>query len=312
MNGITSQPIRITDHLYQLGAPSFPAYLSLGDEAMLIEGGTGPTAGLIIRQLALLGIDPLRIRQMILTHSHPDHIGAIPRLRPLWPHVEIVASATAARFLRKESLLRDFLPTDRTIGKILKQAGTVEELPPELDHYCFEADRIVEQGERICLGKEITWHVFPTPGHSPCHTSFYEEKEGVLVLGDMAGYYVPSRDLFWPNYFSSLEEYCASITRVMDLPARFGLLAHNGVIRGKVEKFLAKALSAAERYHVELLERVSKEDPDSLCKEKADWVWSLGPLASYKAILFLCSLLLTRSIKEKEKVRFSRSIAAAA
>ena len=44
-------PIAITDNFYQLGTHSFPAYLSLGDDGMIIEGGTGATFPIIIGQL---------------------------------------------------------------------------------------------------------------------------------------------------------------------------------------------------------------------------------------------------------------------
>jgi glyoxylase-like metal-dependent hydrolase (beta-lactamase superfamily II) len=313
LDTLPCNPFKITDHLFRLGTPNFPVYLSLGEEGMLIEGGTGPTAQLIAAQVRLLGIDPVRIRHMALTHTHPDHIGAVPRLRRLWPHMRLLAGPTAAHFLRKETLLRDFLPADRTIGEILKEARVIRELPPPLDEYPFHADRILEEGEEISLGNGISWRVFPTPGHSPCHTSFYEAREDVLVVGDATGFYDPARDVFWPNYFSSLEEYCTSIRNMAELPARLGLLAHNGVIRYHVGEYLARAISAAEEYHLELLDRVARgEDQGEICREKADWVWNLGPLASYEAILFLCGLLLKRSQKEKDRAQFFPSRAAAA
>ncbi|MEW6665963.1 MAG: MBL fold metallo-hydrolase [Thermodesulfobacteriota bacterium] len=313
MDTLPCNPIKITDHLFQLGTPNFPMYLSLGAEGMLIEGGTGPTAQMIAGQIRLLGIDPTRIRHMALTHTHPDHIGAIPRLRLLWPHMEILAGPTAAHFLRKDTLLGDFLPADRTIGEILKEARVIRELPPPLEHYPFHADRVLEEGEEIALGDGIAWRVFATPGHSPCHTSYYEAREKVLVVADATGFYDPPKDVFWPNYFSSLEEYCSSIRRMADLPARLGLLSHNGVIRYHVGEYLGRAMSAAEEYHTELLDRVGRgEDPRDICREKADWVWSLGPLASYEAILALCGLLLKRSLKEKDRAQFFPPRAAAA
>ena len=98
-------PITITQSFYQLGTPSFPAYLSLGDNGMLIEGGTGATFAIITEQIEELGIEPERIKYLTLTHTHPDHIGAMPHLKRQWPHLKIVASPIAAKILRSERMV---------------------------------------------------------------------------------------------------------------------------------------------------------------------------------------------------------------
>ena len=55
------KPIAITPNFYQLGTPAFPAFLSVGEVGMIIEGGTGPTFPIITSQIDSLGIDPGRI-----------------------------------------------------------------------------------------------------------------------------------------------------------------------------------------------------------------------------------------------------------
>ncbi len=58
MENIKHKPIAITPNFFQLGTPAFPAFLSLGEAAMIIEGGTGPTFQIITSQIDALGIDP--------------------------------------------------------------------------------------------------------------------------------------------------------------------------------------------------------------------------------------------------------------
>jgi alpha-L-fucosidase 2 len=55
MTGNIPSPIEITPNFYQLGTPPFPAYLSIGEDVMIIEGGTGPTTEIIIKQIETLG-----------------------------------------------------------------------------------------------------------------------------------------------------------------------------------------------------------------------------------------------------------------
>lgn len=292
------QPIKLSDSLYQLGTPKFPVYLSMGREGMLIEGGTTPTADIIADQIDYLGIEPERIRYMALTHTHADHIGAVPRLRRRWPHLKIAASVKAADFLSGPKMVEQFLPTDRMINKIFVAGGIIDAMPEPLDEYRFEADMVLADGDSIDLGDGVRWTAYNTPGHSACHMSYFEEKEGVLAAGDMTGYFDPGLDIFWPNYFSGLADYTASILRMAALPSQTVLLSHNGAISGWADSFMLRALTATQEYHHQLLGQLScGEDEERLCVEKAEWVYGFAPIASPKAIEFLCHALCKQSRK---------------
>ncbi|PGH38685.1 MAG: MBL fold hydrolase [Candidatus Nephrothrix sp. EaCA] len=53
------------------------------------------------------------------------------------------------------------------------------------DHYQqISPDSFLEEGEVITVGKS-QWEVLFVPGHSPGHVAFYNEKERVLVSGDV-------------------------------------------------------------------------------------------------------------------------------
>ena len=55
MNIKQHPPIEVAENFYQLGTPAFPAFLSMGEIGMLIEGGTGPTFQIIVDQIKSLG-----------------------------------------------------------------------------------------------------------------------------------------------------------------------------------------------------------------------------------------------------------------
>jgi glyoxylase-like metal-dependent hydrolase (beta-lactamase superfamily II) len=204
MTDTMHKPIVIAPNLYQLGTPSFPAYLSIGEVGMIIEGGTGPTFGIIVNQIKALGIDPKKISYVVLTHSHADHIGGVPHLKREWPHLKLLASPVASETLRSKDLLKEFLLVDLSIAQLMQARGELRKLPAHLESYSFEPDSVVKGGDKIELGAGIVWQVHDTPGHSACHISLYEEREDFLAIGDAAGFYVPEKDVFWPNYFQSL------------------------------------------------------------------------------------------------------------
>ncbi len=298
MDAQTHPAIRLREDLYQLGTNKFPVYLSLGEAGLLIEGGTSPTAGLIAQQVASLGLAPERIRYLALTHTHADHIGAVPRLRQLWPHLELVAGQKAAAHLASDKALEQFLAADRMIQKIFVSHGQLDSPLPELETYDFRVDRVLAQGESLDLGRGVVWTAHETPGHSACHLAYHAAGQGVAALGDMTGYFDPGLDLIWPNYFASLRDYLASILRLAQLPARLALLSHNGAVQGELSDFMTKALAATRVYHQQLCQRLAAgEDQAALCQEQALWVYGFAPIASPKAIDFLCGCLCRQSLK---------------
>ena len=296
MNEKEHQPITVTPNFYQLGTPSFPVYLSMGDEGMIIEGGTGPTFDIIVKQIETLGIDPQRIKYIALTHTHADHIGSVPHLKNLWPHLKVLASSTAAKALSNKEMLKEFLWIDGNIAKLMKEKGEITELPSTLEEYDFTVDTIVTEGDKIDLGAGIGWTFYDAPGHSACHIAFYEEKEGTLIIGDTTGFYVPEKDVFWPNYFDSLESYLNSIQKLSTLNAKRIALSHNCVLEGDVDKYFEKALAATEAYHTKLLKRIDAgEDAEKVALENAEWVNKLTDIQPFKVMHNLSRLLIKRS-----------------
>jgi len=292
----TFDPIKITPNFYQLGTPPFPVYLSLGEDAMLIEGGTGGTFEIIVGQIKALGIEPQRIKYLALTHTHADHIGALPRLKALWPHLQVVASEKAPKILGNEKTIEQFVSMDTAIAGIMAELGEISEVPETFAKYEFPVDRTVKEGDQIDLGAGVCWTAYTVPGHSPCHLAWREEKEEILAIGDTLGFYSPEKDTFWPNYFVSLALYCESIRKLGTLPAKYLALSHNGVIDGDTRAFLQKALSVTEAYHREMIDRTAKgEDPKEIAREKGDWVRTIADHMPYKVMAPMCGFLIKLS-----------------
>ena len=298
----TLEPRKITDSFFQLATPFYPVYLSLGKDAMLIDGGTGGTFFLVQDQLKEIGVDLASIKSVTLTHGHGDHIGLLPHLLTKWPHLKLLASSAAAESLAKEAVLKDFLALDRHIAKQLQSKSVVAEVPEPIADYRFRVDTVLEDGQVLDLGNGIRWRVYSTPGHSHCELSLLEEKEGTLVVGDSTGFYMPQIESFWPNYFASLPKYCASLVRLGTLDADRIALGHYGVIEGDPKAFLAKALDQTRDYHEEMLRRTaSGEDVGTLAAEKAKWVEPNAEFMPHQLTEMCCHLLIKRSQKSADR-----------
>lgn len=289
------RPGTLTPKFYLLGTPFYPAYLSMGEHGMIIEGGTSSTANLLIQQINELGINPERIKYIVLTHTHPDHIGAIPYLKKIWPHIKVIGGSVAAKLLKREEAVKEFLQVDSSINENLLIRGEIAEWPPELDNYSFDVDHVISEGEKIDLGGGIVWTAYETPGHSTCHMSYHSPSEGIVVIGDATGLFDPVRDIFWPNYFNSLEAYCNSIRKLSRLPASTGVLSHNYIL-GDFKHHFQKAMNSTEAYHSKMLDRVAKgEDPEKVALDTAKWVYTFTNLQPFQTIYTMSKIMLKRS-----------------
>jgi glyoxylase-like metal-dependent hydrolase (beta-lactamase superfamily II) len=278
----------------------------MGDFGMLIEGGTGPTFPIILEQIRSLGISPERIKYIALTHTHADHIGGIPHFKRIWPHIKLIGSTNADKILQKKELFHEYILADTAIAQMMKAKDEISDLPPILIDYHFSLDLRVKEGEKIDLGKGVSWDVYETPGHSPCHISFFEKEEGTLVIGDATGFYVPEKDALWPNYFVSLEDYLNSIRKLASLPAKRAVLSHNCVIFGNVRDHLQHAMSATEKYHQEVLARLANgESSERIAMDKARFVDSITDIQPFRIMYDLSKIMISRSQKANPNISFS-------
>ncbi len=194
MHGLRQLPLHITGILGNEDIVN-AYFLVTGGEALLVDAGreAETDSRLILEMWRELG-EPV-MKGIVLTHAHPDHVGAAAVLREHW-HVPIAMH-----------------PAD---GVILEQLGNP--LQPDI---------------RLRDGQEFdtplgTATVLHTPGHSPGHICLYFEGSGLLISGDQV---LSNGTVFVGEPYGNMTHYLQSMRRL--LAKRIDILApgHGPVIQ---------------------------------------------------------------------------------
>ena len=301
---VTKPPQALTDNLLMLGTSEYPLYLFRdGDEALVFEGGVGACGPVLAQQLARLGIDKRSVRQVVVTHAHPDHVMAVPALRKLFPGVKVLASAAAAATLSAEKAIAFFCKVDQALTDSLLKSGSITDAhrPQPLAEMKIPVDGLLQEGDTVKVGG-AGFTVLATPGHSDCSLSFFEPARKVLVVSDATGYYLPPPDqAWWPNYFTDYGVYVNSMRRLAGLDAEVLCLSHNAALTGAadVKAYFHAALEATEAYHRRIVDAVkSGQDARELAGRLGSEICARAGLMGVDFFQKNCALLIKLSLKE--------------
>ncbi|MBA2441799.1 MAG: MBL fold metallo-hydrolase [Rubrobacter sp.] len=158
-----------------------------GEELTLVDAGWPRSWPRVERAISDLGRSLGDVRAVVLTHGHPDHIGAAERVRrecgaTVWAYREEVsrvrgeAKGSSPFALVPALLTQLWRPT--ALGFVLHATGRgflTPSWPTEVVPFEAEGGRIDVPGRPRPV---------KTPGHTGGHVSFVLEESGVLLAGD--------------------------------------------------------------------------------------------------------------------------------
>jgi glyoxylase-like metal-dependent hydrolase (beta-lactamase superfamily II) len=245
--------IRRVTFALPLGIDHVHCYLlpASGGGWIVVDTGLGlPDAGKRwARVLDELG-DP--VERIVITHFHPDHVGAAADLAGLTGASVHQGADDYDQCMRTWGELRN----DERMPGYLREHGVpaseVESFREEAAAF-VQLVRFARDPELLTAGDRIDgWEVLHLPGHADGHLALL--RDGILVAGDtLLGSITPNVGLYPDSRPDPLGDYLASLERIIELDPRLALPGHHEPIEDPAGR--ARELIA---HHGERLERTAE------------------------------------------------------
>jgi glyoxylase-like metal-dependent hydrolase (beta-lactamase superfamily II) len=135
--------IQLQERLRLIRFPVGQAYLWHDPDGLtLIDSGLPGSAPLIAEAIRQSGYQPAELRRLLLTHFHPDHMGAAAGIAD-WGEVEVIAHHADAPFIRAVAAgpAPDLADWELPIyDQVMHQLAAEPVIPPRIDRQIGDGD----------------------------------------------------------------------------------------------------------------------------------------------------------------------------
>jgi len=216
--------MRLTDDVYLVGSgvlgigltDDYDCHVYLidgGDEYALVDAGGGRAIPQILETIRHDGLDPSRLRHILLTHYHADHAGGAAGWKE-HNDARIVGHAEGASWLRDGDEEAISLTVARASGQY----------PPDYRLAPCPVDLEVHEGSTLTIGA-LRLRVLETPGHARGHVAY-------LLTGRDRTYLFGGDLIFFGGQVSLLSTYDASLQDLKASIEKIGALSFDALLPG--------------------------------------------------------------------------------
>ncbi|MFC2058312.1 MBL fold metallo-hydrolase [Chloroflexota bacterium] len=219
------EPFRIWEDVYMVGSAelSHPydccVYLLDAGDLVLIDSGSGESFDTLVSNIENLGFDPKRLKFVLATHAHIDHIGSLYKFR------DVFGVQTIAHELDAEAI-------ERGAG-VGAEAYGVGYMPCHID-LRIQGSEYVLKLERYELG------IIHIPGHTPGSIAAYTDMADRRILfgQDIHGPY-------YPHWGADPKQAKMSLEKLVGLKADILCEGHFEIYQpaAAVEKYIRQYIS---------------------------------------------------------------------
>lgn len=285
------RPIQITDVRVVPGDSAF--LIDDGTTAVLYDAGFAFT-GTAIAENIRKALGERKLAYILLSHSHYDHVLAVPYIKRIYPDAKVVAGRHAGEVFQK--------PTARAVMRQLNEkaaakygAAQWEDLIDEL-----QVDMTVEDGDEITCN-DLHFTAISLPGHTRCAMGYYLEENKLLLGAETLGVYFGGQT-YLPSFLVGYQLTLDSFQKARALGAEGILLPHYGPVgQTDMERYLDRSQEATRQTAERILEMLqsgkTEEEILAVCKEE-DYRENVSPIYPIDAFILNTKIMIEQTKKE--------------
>ncbi len=239
--------MRLTERIFLIGsgepdwAPTDPldaqVYLVTTDAGhVVVDAGAGRSVDSIIAAATSDGLDPGRIRWVLLTHGHGDHAGGAAAWQRAVRGARVATSVEVGAWLAAADETATSVDRARAAG-IYPADYRLEACEPAL---------VLADGDVVAIG-DLAFRAVTTPGHAQGHLAFLADIDGASTLFSGDALFPRGRILLQDTWDCDLHAALRSVERLAALQPQRLLAGHLGPVLGEAGQHIETAMARIAR-----------------------------------------------------------------
>ncbi len=211
-------------------------------DLLLCDAGYPDQVDQIEKELKRFGFSISDITKIFISHHDHDHIGALNELKKLNNNIEVISSTIEApyiegskkslRIIQAEEFNKKLSGEDLEFGiNFLNYLNSIK--------YC-KVDSQVNDGDYILPGLKVV----ATPGHTPGHTSLFDEYNQVFIAADSLALENNKLNIANPEFALDIETCVKSINKIISLSPNKIICYHGGIIESNIDCLLREIIDS--------------------------------------------------------------------
>lgn len=231
---------------------------------------------------------------ILISHSHYDHMGALPYIIKRWPDIEVCGAEKAKQVFERPGAVAMIESMGRTAAEHYGKN------PGDVTSEGIRIDRVLKSGDILELGEEKILAI-ETKGHTDCCMSYFIRPEGILMASESTGV-ISKEGILRTSILKSFDESLEAARFLKLMPFKYLLVSHYGILdRSFNDVYFDMYIEEAEKER-EMIERLISEGKNSgeIFEAHKELYWSeeRGKEQPFRAYEMNTKIIIKRMMKE--------------